>query len=128
MTPEAEQLFAKARLALQQARHDAAGGFSDAAARCCYMAMFHAAQAALFDREGSVPKTHSGVRARFGLLAQAERRIGPDRTALLAKFYSYKEIADYSLSLTVPAAAIPAAIMQAQQFVEEMQRLITTPP
>lgn len=127
MTPEAERLLGKAQLALLQAEHDADGSFFDAAARCCYMAVFYAAQALLFEREGRVPKTHSGVRSRFGLLAQAEQRVGADRAALLAKFYGYKEIADYSLSLTVPAGAVPIAIRQAEKFVADLQRIIEAP-
>ena len=92
MSPEASQLFSKARLALATARHDLTGGYVEAAARGGYMAMFHAAQALLLETEGKVPKTHSGVRARFGLLVKSDPRIGGERSTLLARAYAYKRL------------------------------------
>ncbi len=50
---------------LRTARHDLEGGFVRAAISRAYYAAFHAARAALLT-EGESPKSHGGVRNRFG--------------------------------------------------------------
>lgn len=126
MSPEAGQLLAKAKLSLGTARHDLDGGYAEAAARGAYIALFHAAQALPFEKEGKLPKTHSGLRARLGQLAKSDTRIGDARSTLLAKAYAYKEIADYALDRSVEPTAIPALIAQADEFVSAMEVIIVS--
>jgi uncharacterized protein (UPF0332 family) len=46
------------------------------AAREAYLAVFHAAEAYIFEQTGKAAKTHRGVRSEFARLAKAEPRIG----------------------------------------------------
>ena len=59
MTPEVGDYLGKARQALSEARAVMAIDLTEAAGRAAYLAMFHAAQALIFDRTGSIAKTHS---------------------------------------------------------------------
>jgi uncharacterized protein (UPF0332 family) len=62
---ETEHYLDKARQALSEARAVAGIELAEAAGRAAYLAMFHAAQALIFERLGRVPRTHHGVHAQF---------------------------------------------------------------
>ena len=65
MKPETAQYLDKARQALKEARATAGIELGEAAGRAAYLAVFHAAQAMIFERDAKVPKTHRGVHAQF---------------------------------------------------------------
>jgi uncharacterized protein (UPF0332 family) len=76
LKPETERYLDKARQALTEARAIVGIELAEAAGRAAYLAVFHAAQALIFERIGKVPKTHHGVHAQFSRLARNEPRIG----------------------------------------------------
>jgi uncharacterized protein (UPF0332 family) len=59
----------KARKSLAEARLILAAGVPETAGRLAYMTAFDAARAILFERSGSVPKTHGGIHGAFGRIA-----------------------------------------------------------
>ena len=80
MKPETAAYLDKAHRGLAGAKTIAAAGLPDVAAREAYLAVYHAAEAYIFERTDQVAKTHRGVRSQFGRLARREPGIdGPLR-------------------------------------------------
>jgi len=100
-------------------------GVAPVAAREAYMVAFHAAQAALLDRRGDVPRTHSGVHGEFGRLAKEEPRLGRDLSRFLSKAYELKDIADYGVGSTIEASMAQAAIHDAERFLAAVELLLS---
>ena len=98
MTPEAAGYLEKARDYLGKARDwlDALHR-GDEAARSAYLAGFHAAQALIFERTGTVAKTHRGVRSSFAQLVREDGRFDRTLTQFLARGYGRKEVVDYGV-------------------------------
>lgn len=92
------------------------------------MAVFHAAQALLLERQGSAPKTHAGVRGGFGRIAKGEPGLGPDAGRFLARAYDYKDIADYRIDATVDAAEAADAIDAAADLVARIGAVLEGAP
>ena len=63
MKAEAADYLAKVRAVLAGAQQIAALPLSHVAAREAYLALFHAAEAYIFEQTGRVAKTHRGVRS-----------------------------------------------------------------
>jgi hypothetical protein len=70
LKPETERYLDKARQSLNEARAVAGIELAEAAGRAAYLAMFHAAQALIFERSAKVPRTRiAGFTLNFrGLL------------------------------------------------------------
>lgn len=117
MTPEAEDLLAKAQGMLSDARTILDVGVARVAAREAYMAAFHAAQALIFERQGDVPRTHSGVHGVFGRLAKDEPHLGPRYGKFLPDAYDFKAISDYDTERTVEPAQAEAVIREAAEII-----------
>jgi len=88
--PETAQYLDKARQALKEARATAGIELGEAAARAAYLAVFHAAQAMIFERDAKVPKTHRGVHAQFSRLARNEPTLGTELSRFLSRAYDFK--------------------------------------
>jgi uncharacterized protein (UPF0332 family) len=127
VTPEAQQHLDKAREHLAKARdffevlH-----YEDEAARCAYLASFHAALALISERTDAVPKTHKGTHIQFARLARDEPRIDEELRAFLPRAYDMKTIADYDVG---PDAVVDpekaAAVMEtAPRFVARIAELL----
>ncbi|MCW5700447.1 MAG: HEPN domain-containing protein [Rhodospirillales bacterium] len=116
MTPIAEGLLARAELDLKHSRSIAAIGISDIAAREAYMAVFHAAQALVFERTGKTPKTHSGVRHVFGQIVVKEK-LDEQLGRFLSRAYEYKTIADYDLTKRIAPGDVAPIVERAEWFV-----------
>ncbi len=127
MTPEAEDLLAKAHRMLSYARTILDAGVAPVAAREAYMAAFHAAQALIFERQGDVPRTHSGVHGIFGLLAKDEPRLGPSYGKLLPAAYDFKTISDYDTEQSIEPAQAEAAIRKAGELIAAVEAVLRTP-
>ena len=110
----------KARQSLREARIVAAGGLPNAAGRAAYLAVYHAAQALIFDRTGKAAKTHRGVRSEFARLTRDEPGIDPTFLTFLARAYSLKETADYAIGHEprLGVAEVERAIASAARYVE----------
>lgn len=65
MKAETADYLAKARATLADAQKIAALPLPHVAAREAYLAVFHAAEACIFEQTGKVAKTHRGVRSEF---------------------------------------------------------------
>jgi uncharacterized protein (UPF0332 family) len=126
LKPETADYLEKARGALTDARKIAALPLPRVAAREAYLAMFHAAEALIFERTGKIAKTHRGVRAEFVRLARSEPRISRDLMAVLAAAYEYKAIADYAVGPTADLSVQDTAnaIGTADRFIETIATLL----
>lgn len=83
MKVETADYLAKARATLADAQQIATLPLPHIAAREAYLAVFHAAEAYIFEHTGKVAKTHRGVRSEFARLAKHEPRIGRDLITFL---------------------------------------------
>ena len=128
MTPEAGQHLAKARQELTKAQAMLGIALADEAGRAGDLAGFHAAQAFIFERTGRTPKTHQGVRSRFGLLAREEPAIDIALRRFLTDAYDLKSVADYAIGAdaVVSVEDATAAIRTATQFVACITVLLST--
>jgi uncharacterized protein (UPF0332 family) len=124
--PETAQYLDKARQALKEARATAGIGLAEAAGRAAYLAVFHAAQALMFERDAKVPKTHRSVHARFSRLARNESTIGAELSRFLSRAYDFKAVADYEIGpdATVPLAEAISATEAAENFVDRIADLL----
>ena len=124
--PETAAYIAKARQSLKEARIVTANDLPDAAGRAAYLAVYHAAQAFIFDATGKVAKSHSGVRSEFARLARTEPRIERSFPTFLARAYSLKENADYAIGhkAGITIAEAEQAIEIATRFVDRIAQII----
>jgi uncharacterized protein (UPF0332 family) len=96
------------------------------AGRNAYLAMFHAAQALIYERTGRSAKTHGGVHAEFNRLVKSEARLDVELRRAFPRIYNLKAVADYE---TGPDALIPperaaAALETATNFVSRVSQLL----
>ena len=120
MTPEASRFVDKAGRLLVEADAVLALGLHDAAGRSAYLAAFHVAQALIFERQGSVPKTHNGVQTEFLRLTRDDPAVDPKLRSFLSQAYNLKTVADYE---TGPDAGVTPA--RAVEAVETAKRFAT---
>ena len=121
MKAETADYLAKARTTLADAEKIAALPLPHIAAREAYLAVFHAAEAYIFEQTGKVAKTHRGVRSEFTRLAKAEPRIGRDVVTFLGTAYQFKARADYavgSIAAPITPTEATAAIATAARFID----------
>ena len=127
MKAETADYLTKARTSLADARQITTLPLPHIAAREAYLAVFHAAEAYIFEQTGKVAKTHRGVRSEFARLAKADPRIGRDLVTFLAAAYQFKMRADYgigSAGVPVSRAEAAAAIAAAERFIETVVELL----
>jgi uncharacterized protein (UPF0332 family) len=126
LKPETKHYLDKARQALSEASAVAGIELAEAAGRAAHLAVFHAAQALIFERSGKVPKTHHGVHAQFSRLANNDRRIGVELPRFLSQAYDFKTVADYEIGpdATIPLAEAICAIEAAQRFIDRIVELL----
>ena len=122
MKAEAADYLAKARATLADAHQIAALPLPSIAAREAYVAVFHAAEAYIFEQTDKVAKSHRGVRIEFARLARTEPRIGRDLVIFLATAYQFKQRADYAIG---PAAA-PITSAEAATALSDAARFVDT--
>jgi uncharacterized protein (UPF0332 family) len=125
--PEAADYLDKARHCLASAKTIAAAGVPDVAAREAYLAVYHGAEAYIFECIGKAAKTHRGVKSQFNRLARQETRIGRDLLTFLEEGYQFKAIADYGVGPaidTVSADDAASAIVTAERFIETIAELL----
>ena len=127
MKAETADYLTKARTTLADARQIAALPLPHIAAREAYLAVFHAAEAYIFEQTGKVAKTHRGARSEFARLSRAEPRIGRDLVTFLGTAYQFKTRADYAVGSTAtpitPAEAI-AAMATTARFIDTITQVL----
>jgi uncharacterized protein (UPF0332 family) len=127
MKAETADYLAKARATLADAQQIATLPLPHVAAREAYLAVFHAAEAYIFEQTDKVAKTHRGVRSEFSRLAMAEPRIGRDLVTFLGAAYQFKARADYAVGSTaapVSSGEAAIAIATAKRFIDTVTRLL----
>jgi uncharacterized protein (UPF0332 family) len=127
MKAETADYLAKARATLAGAQQIATLPLPHIAAREAYLAVFHAAEAYIFETTGKVAKTHRGVRSEFSRLAKDEPRIARDLIAFLGAAYQFKTRADYTVGSTAAPITCPeaaAAIASTKQFIDTIAQLL----
>ena len=134
MKAETADYLAKARNTLADAQQIATLPLPHVAAREAYLALFHAAEAYIFEQTGKVAKTHRGVRSEFSRLARTEPGIGRDLIVFLGTAYQFKTRADYavgSAATPITLAEATTAIATAARFIDAITQALTpglTPP
>lgn len=88
MTPEAARHLEKARRCLANARISLGVNLSNDAGRGAYLAVFHSAQAFIFERAGKFARTHQGVQHEFHRLARDEPRMDKTFPSFLSQAYT----------------------------------------
>jgi uncharacterized protein (UPF0332 family) len=124
---ETTDYLAKARATLADAEKIAALPLPHIAAREAYLAVFHAAEAYIFEQTGKAAKTHRGVRSEFARLAKAEPRIGRDLVTFLGTAYQYKARADYAIgsaATPITPAEAAAATVTTALFIDAINRVL----
>jgi uncharacterized protein (UPF0332 family) len=128
MKAETADYLAKAAATLQDAEKIATVPLPHIAAREAYLAVFHAAEAYIFEQTDNVAKTHRGVRSEFARLAKAEPHIGRELTAFLGAAYQFKTRADYAIGATaapITPAEANVAIIMARRFIDAITQLLS---
>ena len=125
MSPEAARFLDKARQCLADATVYQPL-VPRIAGREAYLAAYHAAAALLYERTGTVARTHRGLRAQFARLAKDEPRIDRTLAEFLGQAYELKSLADYGTGAeaSVPATTAMAAIASATRFVNCIAELL----
>ena len=126
MRPETEAYLEKARQCLSSAHANLGIRLANDAGRNAYLAVFHAAQALIFERTGKAAKSHRGVQSEFHRLAKDDPNIDKSFPVFLAQAYNLKAVADYE---TGPDSLLPperagAAIETAGRFVESLDQIL----
>ena len=123
MKPMTSQLLTAATRDLANARSVHAVSIPEQAARLAYYAMFHSAQALIFERTDRLPKTHKGTRAQFHRLARNDVHLGSRLSAMLTSSYELKNVADYEIGIdaTITAEEASEAITDAELFVARVR-------
>jgi uncharacterized protein (UPF0332 family) len=120
--PETADYLGKARQCLDDAKQIAAvTPLYHIVAREAYLAVFHAAEAYLFERSGKPAKTHRGLRGEFGRLARNDPRIDREFLTFLVEAYEYKSTADYGVGSTsrpITAEDARSALETAERFLD----------
>ena len=126
MTPQASAYLSAAKEAISDANRILAIGISRQAARLAYYALFHAAQALIFERTGKVAKTHKGVGRLFHKVAAAEPMLPRGIAGDLSAAYRFKEMADYDIdpAISVTPQEARDVIATAHRDVEAVERLL----
>jgi uncharacterized protein (UPF0332 family) len=127
MKPEVRRRLDAAHEALDTARHNLSGGFLAGAVNRAYYACFNTARAALLAR-GEAPKTHKGVRARFGQRFVAPGLVAPDVARVLGQSADVRETADYDDADLLEAGAVDTLIQAAARFVAAVEPLLAENP
>lgn len=129
MKGEAASYLARAEERLRDARAAEAVGMPRVAVREAYLAVFHAAQAVIFESRQQVAKTHSGARTLFAVVVAEWPTIPADATRFLAHGFRDKTIADYgSVEETAEIGPLQAntAVSQAVVLVAAITQALTS--
>lgn len=86
----------------------------------CYYAMYHAAEAVLYDR-GFKPKTHAGLRTMLGEHIINKGILSKERGRSLAQAARLREMSDYEVDAEVDVGRVDKLIGEAKLFIAEIK-------
>jgi uncharacterized protein (UPF0332 family) len=117
---KAHEHLAKARVILDRLQ------YADEAARCAYLAAFHAAQPLISERSGRTAKTYAGVHSQFNLLTKDDSRVDVELRHFLSDAFDLKTVADYE---TGPDAIVSrqeaeVSIATASRFIDRIVEIL----
>jgi len=129
LTLETDHILQKAEKHLERGQVMLGVGLHDDAGRAAYLAVFHAAQAVIFERTGKVAKTHRGVQNEFLRLTRDDPHFTPDQRIFLSQAYNFKAVADYETGpeAEISAEKATAALEGGRSFVDAV-RYVLIPP
>lgn len=116
MSPEIDELLARARKDLEAVRMLRDAGHGELAVSRSYYVAFYAAEAALL-HVGESRSRHSGVVSAFGEFVVGRGGVDPAVGRVLGRLFDQRNIADYARAGTSPDD-VDRAIRQATQFVD----------
>ena len=90
-----------------------------------YYGLYHAARAALTHRDIEIPKTHSGLIARFGETFVKPGDIPSSLGRLLNQAEHLRLLSDYSGDQPDPAS-LPDLLVQAEAFLKIVRTLVSS--
>lgn len=125
MKPETSHYLDKARQALSEAIAVAGIELAEAAGRAAYLAVFHAAQALIFERSGK--GAQNAPRGSRPIFSAGDKRAADRRPAPVpVPGVRLKTVADYEIGpdATVPLAEAKSAIETAQRFIFRIVELL----
>ncbi len=128
MTPEEhaayiEHRLSKARHMLDEAQVQVDNKLWDLAMNRCYFAAFHAVSA-LLAAKGEYPKTHKGLRQRFGLLYITTGVVPTAFSEVLTELFDARQSGDYEDSTAIDRAMVLRLAPQARDLVALIEKTI----
>lgn len=127
MKPETADYLGKARSTLADAAKIANLPLPHIAAREAYLAVFHAAEAYIFEHTGKVAKTHRGVRSEFSRLARSDQLVSRDLISFLGTAYQFKTVADYGTAVVPISTEVASAAMStAVRFIDTISKAVSS--
>lgn len=117
---------ARAREELRAAAQLLGSGLARIALTRAYFACFHAARAALFQKNIE-PKSNVGAITLFNLHFVKNGQVPIGASALLARLQKYREAADYGEAFFVDDALVGAELDAATEFVATLEGLQQAP-
>lgn len=109
--------------ALAAARCLAENGFLRDAVSRSYYAAFHWARAILM-LKGLEPKTHRGVVQLFSLHFVKDGPLSEETTTWLSHLETYRELSDYTSSVTFTSEQAGEEISRAEKFIESCRPIL----
>jgi uncharacterized protein (UPF0332 family) len=113
----------QARRSLRSGHVLLADGDPNGAVNRIYYALYHAATAALLRLGESVPKTHSGLIARFGAAVVSTGSLAPELGRLINEVEQLRLAADY-LGDEIESATVVPLIAGAESFIAAIEHLV----
>ena len=126
MNPAISAFMDRAWEDLRTARHDLEGDFVRAAISRAYYAAFHAARAALLT-VGESPKSHGGVRNRFGYHFIRSGRVSKTVGGILDVSETLRNRADYETMTIFDETGAADLIADVETFVQTVEAIILPP-
>jgi uncharacterized protein len=115
--------LAKAREAIETARHNSDATHQEAAVNRAYYAAFYAACAAVY-RAGEAPRSHKGVRTRFFELYVRPGHFDQPTASILSAAAEARRTADYDAFSVFDRNAARDLIADVERFVSAVERLL----
>ena len=113
----------RAREELETARENIANDRFRAAVSRAYYAVFYVASAALFSQSVQRAK-HSGIESAFSQFLVKPGQIEPEFSRLYQRARRQREIADYADEPDVDEAAAQQSLVDAERFVDRLERYL----
>lgn len=111
----AEECLEEARALLEKS------WFRGAADRA-YYAMYHAAQAVLYDM-GLKPKAHAGLRTMFGEHLVKPKKVNSAFAETLGESFRLRQISDYEADAVIDPEKVKEIVKKSAEFVAKMKEV-----